>query len=100
MFLLVEVLAGAWFPSSMPANTIAKTPAPPYYAAIFTSQRTPGDQGYETMAEKMFALASQQAGFLGAESVRGADGFGITVSYLVSEEAIANWKANADHQVA
>jgi heme-degrading monooxygenase HmoA len=84
----------------MLANTIAQTPTVPYYAAIFTSLRTPGDHGYETMAEKMLSLAAQQEGFLGAESVRGADGFGITVSYWTSEEAIARWKANAEHQVA
>lgn len=52
------------------------------------------------MAEKMLALAAQQPGYLGAESVRGADGFGITVSYRESNEAIANWKADAEHRVA
>lgn len=27
-------------------STLARTPAPPYYAVIFTSQRTAGDRGY------------------------------------------------------
>lgn len=79
---------------------IAKTPEPPYYAVVFTSQRTEGDRGYGSMAEKMMELAAQQPGFLGAESVRGADGFGITVSYWESEEAIRNWKAQSEHRVA
>ena len=82
------------------ANTIARTPEPPYYAVIFTNQRTDGDRGYGAMAEHMMELAAQQPGFLGAESTRDANGFGITVSYWIAEEAIRNWKANAEHQGA
>lgn len=78
----------------------AHTPEPPYYAVIFTSQRTAGDEGYGDMAELMVALAAQQPGFLGVESVRGADGVGITVSYWSSEEAIAAWRADAEHRLA
>lgn len=78
----------------------APTPQPPYYAAIFTSQRTAGDQGYGAMADRMLELASQQPGYLGAESVRDAQGFGITVSYWTSEAAIRDWKQHAEHQVA
>jgi heme-degrading monooxygenase HmoA len=74
--------------------SIAKTPEPPYYAVIFTAQRTEEGRGYEEMAQRMVELAAQQPGFLGVESVRGADGLGITVSYWASEEAIRNWKAN------
>jgi heme-degrading monooxygenase HmoA len=73
---------------------------PPYYAVIFTSQRTSGDAGYGVMAERMAALPAQQPGFLGMESVRGSDGVGITVSYWESEQAIRAWKAHAEHQVA
>ncbi len=78
----------------------AKTPKPPYYAVIFSSQRTAGDNGYTQMAERMVELASQQPGFLGVESVRGTDGFGITVSYWASAEAIAAWKSNVEHLAA
>jgi heme-degrading monooxygenase HmoA len=85
---------------SATAATIAKTPSPPYYAVIFTSQRTEGDRGYGQMAERMVELASRQPGFLGVESVRSADGFGITVSYWSSEEAIIAWKAHMDHKPA
>ena len=50
-------------------------PTPPYYAVIFTSQRTPEDQGYGDMADRMVALAAEQPGYLGVESARGEDGF-------------------------
>ena len=78
----------------------AQTPEPPYYAVIFTSTRTEVDEGYGAMADKMVEMAAQQPGFLGVESARDADGLGITVSYWESEEAIANWRRNAEHRVA
>lgn len=85
----------------MSGTGLAKqTPAPPYYAVIFTSLRTPEDQGYGSMADRMVELASSQPGFLGVESTRGADGLGITVSYWKDEASIKAWKANAQHQVA
>lgn len=70
----------------------------PYYAVIFTSLRTDGDQGYTKMAEEMEILARKQPGFLEMESAR--DGLGITVSYWENLEAIADWKANMDHRQA
>lgn len=79
---------------------IAKTPEPPYYAVIFTSERTEGDNGYGVMADKMVELASSQRGFLGVESSRDSDGLGITVSYWASLEAIKDWKDHSLHQVA
>lgn len=82
------------------SNGFAKTPEPPYYAVIFTSTRTAVDEGYGSVAERMVELASQQPGFLGVESTRGADGLGITVSYWSSLESIAAWKANGEHRVA
>lgn len=80
--------------------SFAMTPEPPYYAVIFTSQRSEGDRGYGQMAERMVQLAARQPGFLGVENVRGADGFGITVSYWTSEQAIAGWKAHLEHKPA
>lgn len=74
---------------------IAKTPKPPYYAVVFTTERSVIDEGYSEMAQQMLELAQQQPGFLGEESVR--DGLGITVSYWESLEAIKNWKQNANH---
>jgi heme-degrading monooxygenase HmoA len=79
----------------------AKTPEPPYYVVIFSSRRTADDApGYEEMAQSMAERAARQRGFLGMESVRGADGFGITVSYWASPEAIAAWKADVEHLAA
>ena len=78
--------------------TFAPTPLPPYYAVIFTSQRTEGDNGYGEMAEAMVNLASQQPGFLGIESAR--EDLGITVSYWESLEAISTWKQVYDHLTA
>ncbi|MFZ1377573.1 MAG: antibiotic biosynthesis monooxygenase [Geothrix sp.] len=79
---------------------IVATPEPPYLAVIFSSQRTDGDLGYGAMAERMVELAREQPGFLGVESARDAEGFGITVSYWEDEAAVAAWKAQADHAVA
>ena len=73
---------------------------PPYYAVIFTSQRTEGDEGYAQVAERMVELAAEQPGFLGVEGAREADGFGITVSYWRTEDAIAAWRAQAEHRIA
>ena len=70
----------------------------PYYAVIFTSTRTPEDNGYTEMADKMVELATQQTGFLGVESAR--EKIGITVSYWESASAIANWKKDTDHLFA
>lgn len=80
--------------------SFATTPPPPYYAVIFTSRRTAVDDGYDAVSERMLELAREQPGFLGVESARGADGLGITVSYWTSEEAIASWKAHAEHRIA
>lgn len=79
-------------------SEIAKTPETPYYAVIFTSVRTEGDNGYTEMADEMVRLASLQPGFLGMESAR--DGIGITVSYWESVEAIQKWKHNERHRLA
>jgi len=79
----------------------AKTPEPPYYAVIFTSQRTEVDNnGYDAMAQAMLALALERPGCLGAESTRNGDGLGITVAYFVDEGSIRAWQQNARHLVA
>jgi heme-degrading monooxygenase HmoA len=75
-------------------------PEPPYFAVIFSSQRTPSDQGYGAMAERMLALARTQPGFLGVESARDASGFGLTVSYWRDEASIASWRRHAEHREA
>jgi heme-degrading monooxygenase HmoA len=78
----------------------AQTPAPPYFAVIFTSIRNeePGD-GFTETDMHLYEVAQGRPGYLGYESV-GEDGLGITVSYWESEAAIAAWKAVADHRAA
>jgi heme-degrading monooxygenase HmoA len=77
---------------------ISQTPSTPYYAVIFTSIRTEGDNGYDEMSDKMVALAVQQPGYLGHESARNE--IGITVSYWRSLDDIKAWKRNIEHMVA
>lgn len=76
-------------------TTPATTPSPPYYAVIFTSVRTEGDNGYAETDERMLELVAQQPGFLGVESARRE--IGITVSYWSTLEAIQAWKENYEH---
>lgn len=79
----------------------AKSPPTPYYAVVFTSLRNDADaEGYTAMADRMVELAAAQPGFLGVESVRDADGHGITVSYWDSLESLHAWGADAEHKVA
>lgn len=73
---------------------------PSYYAVIFSSRRADGDSGYQETVKAMEELAATMPGYIGFEAARGEDGFGITVSYWESEEAIANWKKQADHLAA
>lgn len=78
----------------------ADTPEPPYWAVIFTSKRTAGDHGYGAMLQTLETLAATQPGYLGRESARTADGFGIAVIYYTDEASIRAWKANEKHLVA
>ena len=71
--------------------SLARTPEPPYYAAIFTSRRAVDHEGYAAMADRMVELAEQQPGYLGMESVR-EGAVGITVSYWDSVDAIDAWR--------
>ena len=76
-------------PSLPPAGAIA---------VIFIAQRTDTDEaGYGRAAAAMDALAATQPGYLGIDSVRGADGLGITVSYWADEPSAVVWRANAEH---
>ena len=71
----------------------------PYYAVIFSTVRSVEDStGYEKAAHRMLELAERQPGFLGFETVRGEDGFGITVSYWKTLDDIRAWKAHPEHK--
>jgi hypothetical protein len=45
--------------------SVTQTPQPPYFAVIFTSVRTDGDNDYGETAKQMLEPASEQPGFLG-----------------------------------
>jgi heme-degrading monooxygenase HmoA len=45
----------------------------------------------------MARLAAKQPGYLGAESARGADGLGITVSYWQDDASVAAWRQELRH---
>lgn len=86
--------------SETPDSPFAALPAPPYYVVTFSSMRTPGDHGYGAMADRMVEMARRQQGFLGVESARGPDGFGITNSFWTDEASILAWKKVVDHWAA
>ena len=82
------------------SSKFCKTPEPPYFVVVFSAQRTPGDNGYGRMAERMVELALQQPGCIGVEAARDADGFGITNSYWRDEESLRAWKSHVEHLTA
>lgn len=73
-------------------------------AVIFSAQRLEDDpastKAYEETAQRMMQLAATMPGYLGVEHARNRDGFGITISYWESEEAIKNWRDNGEHSEA
>lgn len=79
-------------------TSFAETPKPPYYAVIFTSERTEQADGYSDTSERMINLAKEQEGFLGIESA--SENLGITVSYWRDLESIKKWKMNSEHLIA
>lgn len=78
----------------------AETPEPPYYAVSFTSIHGDNLEGYDEELAMISELAARQPGFLGIESARTAEGFGITIVYYDSLEAIDGWRQNANHKRA
>ena len=84
----------------MSPKRFATTPQPPYFVVSFSSQRFRDDDGYGEMADRMAELAAKQPGYIGVESARDTDGFGITNSFWADEESIRAWKRDVDHLVA
>ena len=67
------------------------------WAVIFRSRMSDQTEGYEAAARHMAGLAAEQPGYLGMETCRGEDGFGITISYWTSRQAIAEWRNHPEH---
>jgi len=76
------------------------------YAVIFSNTRAgvaktdSGATAYDAMSSEMADLAKTMPGYIDHVSARDESGFGITVSYWESEEAIANWRNQMDHREA
>ena len=80
--------------------SLANTPKPPYYAVIFTSIHTLEEkEEYDTASTRMSELAQNMPGFLGVESVRESNGFGITSVYWKDKESIKAWRNHSEHQI-
>jgi heme-degrading monooxygenase HmoA len=75
----------------------AKTPKPPYFTVVFTSQRTKIEEGYTEMNDSLWNDAQKLDGFLGAESLRNEEGFGVTVLYFKDMETIQEWSKYQKH---
>jgi len=84
----------------MSSQRFATTPQPPYFVVSFSSQRLSDDDSYGEMADRMAELAAKQTGYIGVESARDAEGFGITNSFWADEDSIRAWKRDVDHLVA
>lgn len=75
--------------AKLPVDTIS---------VIFIAQRTDADAiGYAQAATAMDELAASQKGYVGMDSVRGADGLGITVSYWASDADAKAWRDHPEH---
>ena len=79
---------------------IAKTPSPPYIAAVFTSIRTDIEEGYDKMNELTFVELESIVGYLGYEAFRNEKGFGVNVSYWKDMKSLKRWRENTLHQKA
>ena len=69
-------------------------PRPPYHVAILRYRRNGEDPvGYDEALRDIFEMVQLQPGFLGMESVDGAGGEGVTLSYWTDEASIRAWRA-------
>lgn len=76
---------------------IVQTPKPPYYTVVFTSIRTDVEEGYTEMNDSLWEDAQKLEGFIGAESLRNEEGFGVTVLYFTDMETIIEWSKYQKH---
>lgn len=56
--------------------------------------------GYDATGARMDELVASVPGFLGMDSARTPGGLGITVGYFRDEDAIEQWRGNAEHRTA
>ncbi|MEU1532370.1 antibiotic biosynthesis monooxygenase family protein [Streptomyces fagopyri] len=73
---------------------------PPYYVAVFTTVRTPNQDGYSETNARMEDLVKGIPGFLGMDHAQTPGGLGITVGYFRDAAALTEWRTNAEHRAA
>jgi len=78
---------------------VKELPKNNFYAVIFSNTKSNDLEGYAEMDETTMALAQQQPGYLGYESIT-KDDKTIFISYWETKDAIENWRKNATHKVA
>jgi heme-degrading monooxygenase HmoA len=67
-------------------------------AVIFVSQRTGAEEAeYGAAATAMAELAAAQPGYAGVDSVRDAQGLGITISYWTDDASAIAWRDHPEH---
>jgi len=76
-------------------------PAPPYFAVVFTSRRTELDKElYDQVSDELDEHGKSAPGFLGIQSRRNTEGYGVTVSYWRDMASIQAWRQDAEHRAA
>lgn len=69
-------------------------------AVIFTSQRTKYTEGYQEFNEELEKIAEALPGFIQQDSVRDANGYGISISYWKDEASARAFKQVPVHMEA
>lgn len=68
---------------------------------LFRNRLRPEAQdAYAELAPEIAALAQQQPGFLAMKTFTAADGERVTIAEFESDDAVAAWRAHAEHRVA
>lgn len=72
----------------------------PYYAVIFSYQRSQDLGGYREMDDKTIELAKTMPGYLGHEFAGDGAVHAIFISYWKDMDSINHWKKNTVHKAA
>lgn len=78
---------------------IKPLPEKDFYAVIFSSTKGGELDGYAEMDQQTMALAQQQPGYLGYESLTKEDRT-IFISYWEDKQSIDLWRENSIHRIA
>ncbi|MBI1315491.1 antibiotic biosynthesis monooxygenase [bacterium] len=74
----------------------SQLPDPPYWAAVFLSERSSQLEGYAAMDQATIDAASSIPGYLGYASLKQGD-VGMFISYWQNPEAIEAWRMHGLH---